>query len=140
MACPRDYGESVVFCFVKDGRVLCEVREWGGQVRDSIPGGRIDPVDRRAPDYRVAALLRETAEELAVVPTAYRLVGQVWLRQEWLFYVYVVDQWRGDLPQAVLDTGKTLRWVHADDVAENTTMPGLARLIRSQVERKETEQ
>lgn len=135
MACARDYGESVIFLFVKDGLVLCEVREWRGQVRDSIPGGQIDPVDRRAPDYRVAALLREAEEELSVVPTAYRLAGQVWLRQEWLFHVFVVHRWRGDLPPAVLDTGKALRWVDPNDVVENVTMPGLADLIRNQIAR-----
>jgi 8-oxo-dGTP pyrophosphatase MutT (NUDIX family) len=135
MACSEDYGESVIFCLVRDGLVLCEVRQWGGQVRDSIPGGQIDPVDREAPDYRVAALLREAAEELAVVPTAYRLVGQVWLRREWLFHVFLVDEWRGDLPPVVLDTGQRLRWVDPEQVVENMTMPGLADLIRSQVGR-----
>ena len=131
----RDYGESVIFFLVRDGMVLCEVREWGGRVRNSSPGGGIDPVDREAPDPRVAALLREMAEELGVEPTAYRLVGEAWLRREWLFYVFVVDRWRGDLPQAVLDTGRPLRWVRPAELIADLNMPDLVELVREHVER-----
>jgi 8-oxo-dGTP pyrophosphatase MutT (NUDIX family) len=120
---------------VRDGLVLCEVREWGGRVRNSALGGGIDPVDREAPDYCVAALLREMAEELGVEPSAYRLAGEAWLRGEWLFYVYVVDGWRGELPLAVLDTGRPLRWVHPTELIADLNMPDLVELVREHVER-----
>lgn len=126
----RGYGESVLFAFVKNGLVLCEIREWDDEVMDSIPGGRVAPKDRTEADYLVAALVRETAEELDVVPTAYQLAGQVWYEDRWLFTLFVVRQWHGELPEAVLDTGKALHWVHPDDLVDNTHMLGLADLIR----------
>ncbi len=131
MTSTQDYGESVLFAFVREARVLCEVREWDGATMDSVPGGKVDPADCAASDYLVAALLRETAEELHVRPTAYRRVGQVWYGREWLFHVFVVCEWQGSIPEAVLDTRKRLHWVDLDRLVDNTHMLGLADLIRS---------
>jgi hypothetical protein len=62
-------------------------------------------------------------------------VGEAWLRHKWLFYVYVVERWRGDLPPAVLDTGRPLRWVRPAELIADLNMPDLVELVREHVER-----
>jgi hypothetical protein len=126
----KRHGESVIFCFVREGQVLCERREWDGSLVNSVPGGQVAAEDRKTTDYRAAALYREVAEELAVVPTEYEWVGQVWYGKKWLFHVCLVRAWEGEIPPAVLDTQRPLHWVHPQDLVDNTRMLGLSELIR----------
>ena len=44
-------GESVLLVLTEHGRVLCETREWAGVLIKSIPGGKVEPVDRESDAY-----------------------------------------------------------------------------------------
>jgi len=126
-------GESVLFALTDEGRVLCEVREWSGVVMESVPGGKVEDGDRAAADYREAALRRELREELNVEPTDFRYIGDVWHGDEWVFRVFIVDEWNGELPEANLESNRPLKWVHPSDLRDNDYMQGLSELIRGAI-------
>ena len=129
----QTYGESVLFAFVRAGQVLCEWREWQGARQHSIPGGKIDLADREQADYQRTALLRETWEEFQVTPTRFERVGQIWYGNYWLFHVYMVHEWRGQLPAQVLDNPHPLHWIDPQDLRDVYSMPGIAALIQENI-------
>ncbi|MEM7019164.1 MAG: NUDIX domain-containing protein [Pseudomonadota bacterium] len=129
-ATPKNYGESVLFALHHEGFVLCEWRNWLGFVMNSIPGGKIDPSDRASDDYRLTALFREINEELAIQPTQFRFIGNIWYRTEWLFHVYLVEAWSGEVPPKSFEHGRTLNWIHPTDLVDNHYMPVISKLIR----------
>jgi len=122
-------GESVLFALTDRGRVLCEVREWSGVVMESVPGGKVEESDRASADYRETALRRELREELSVEPTSFRYIGDVWYRDEWVFRVFLVDEWNGELPETNLESNRPLNWIHPRDLRDNHYMQGLGELI-----------
>ena len=126
-------GESVLFALTEQGRVLCEVREWSGEIMESIPGGKVDPIDREVPDYQEAALKRELNEELGVEPTEFRYIGDVWYEDEWVFHVFIVYAWNGQLPDTNRELNRPLKWVHPNDLQDNYYMKGLGKLIRKTI-------
>jgi len=128
-----DYGESVLFALTARGRVLCEVREWSGEMMESVPGGKVEPIDRESTDYREAALWRELGEELCVEPTEFRAIGEVWYGTEWVFHVFVVGAWNGELPETNRESNRPLRWVHPGDLRDNHYMQGLGDLLRETI-------
>jgi len=124
------HGESVLFVLTERGRVLCETREWGGVLMQSIPGGRVEQVDRESDGYQEATLKREMEEELGVEPVAFRFIGDVWNGDTWVFYVFVVDEWRGELADVSREDERPLGWVHPRDLVDIHVMVGLSDLIR----------
>ncbi len=129
----NSYGESVLFVLTKDAKFLCEHREWLGELMYSIPGGRVDPEDRLGDDYRQTCLKREMKEEFKIYHFEQHFIGEVWLNQEWLFYVYHIPGWMGKIPNTVLDTDRPLHWVSFDEIGECPKMPGLKALIKEKI-------
>jgi 8-oxo-dGTP pyrophosphatase MutT (NUDIX family) len=129
---PHDYGESVLFAFVQNGQILCEWRNWRGRMQYSIPGGKVDPADRQQTHYQHAALIRETWEELRVTPKHFTRIGEIWYKEaEWLFHVYMVSDWEGEIPPKVLDNQRPLGWIDPKDLEDNPAMIGISALVRS---------
>lgn len=131
-----DYKESVLFTFIKNERILCEWRERFGVAQYSIPGGKIDPADQEHSDYQVAALFRETWEEFRVIPTQFHRVGEIWHKDEWLFHVYLVSAWEGEIPTQVLDSQRRLDWIDHVELQDNVSMLGISALIRRALSNK----
>ncbi len=128
------YGESVLFAFIKNGLVLCEWRQWKETVKYSIPGGKVDPSDRQEIDYKIGALLRETREELQVIPTYFEFVGEIWFdAANWLFYVYMIRQWQGKLPKKVFDSQRRLNWIDPQFLQDTYSMPGIAAMLQKAI-------
>ena len=102
---------------VRDGRVLlgrrADDREWLPGAWDVI-GGHIEPGESAA-----AALARELAEELGVVPMAQRELGLLESdATRWRLRLYAVDAWSGGEPQNRRpDEHAELRWMPAEDAA-----------------------
>lgn len=93
-----------------DGRVLLQRRPPGKQMADlwEFPGGKIEPGE--TPE---AALVRELAEELAIVVDAAKLAPLTFAsanlgERHLLLLLYVVRQWQGE-PQAL--EASALAWV-----------------------------
>ena len=95
----------VGYC-LRDGEVLLGLRkqtEWGlGKNLIAGIGGKVGDLpglERETPDE---ALEREVREEIGVVPTSYRKVGQVTFlfpsKPKWnqLVDVYIIDEWNGE--------------------------------------------
>ena len=130
----QDYGESVLFVFKKGNLYLTEYRDWGGSMINSIPGGKIDPDDHDAEDLKTAALSRELNEEFGITEFKYDFIGEIWLKQEWLFHVYHILEWTGAIPEKVLDSDNALNWVAYADIGKCFMMPGLRTLIKEKLE------
>ena len=133
MQTSTDHGESVLFALTEGGRVLCEVREWSGEMMESVPGGKVEPIDRKSDNYQVAALRRELSEELGVTPVKFGRIGEVWYREEWVFHVFVVSAWNGELPETNRESNRPLRWVQPSDLRDNHYMQGLSDLLRETI-------
>ena len=79
-----------------------------------------------------AALMRETWEELQVTPTEFTRIGEIWYAEaEWLFHVYLVTAWGGEIPPHILDHQRPLNWINPADLDDNPSMIGISALIRS---------
>lgn len=129
----KQHGESVLFALHRQGQILCEWRNWSGAMMHSIPGGKVEPADKEIDDYQSAALVREMDEEFGVTPARYRFLGDIWYGDEWVFHVYLVEEWDGDLPANSFEGNKPLNWILPSDLQDNQYMPGIADLIRTSV-------
>ena len=127
-------GESILFAFAEGGFILCEWREWQGKYQFSIPGGKIDPGDHLHENYQQAALIREIWEELQVTPTQFTRIGETYYKEaQWLFHVYLISVWDGQIPQVVKDSHRPLRWIEPVDLEDNIAMIGISTMIRAQI-------
>jgi 8-oxo-dGTP pyrophosphatase MutT (NUDIX family) len=131
MNAAQKYGESVLFAFIKGALILCEWRERRGVAQFSVPGGQIDSQDRAQVDYQRAALFRETWEEFRVIPIQYQRIGEIWYKEEWVFHVYLIDEWQGEIPTRVFDTQRPLAWIDPADLEDNFYMVGISSLMRN---------
>ena len=130
----QNYGESVLFAFLHNGQILCEWREWQGNFQFSIPGGKIDPIDRQQTNYQQASLMREIWEEFQVTPTRFARIGEtLYAEKEWLFHVYMIYAWDGQIPQTVLDSQRPVSWIDPADLEDNIAMNGISTLIRAHI-------
>ena len=130
MSQPNNYGESVLFTFIKDGKILCEWRERFGITQYSIPGGKVDHADRNQDDYQKTTLFREIWEEFRVTPTQFQRIGEIWYKDAWLFHVYMVNAWEGEIPARVFDSHRQLDWIERTDLEDNYYMIGISALIQ----------
>jgi 8-oxo-dGTP pyrophosphatase MutT (NUDIX family) len=130
MSHPHNYGESVLFTFIKDGKILCEWRERFGIAQYSIPGGKVDPMDRDQDDYQKTTLIRETWEEFRVTPTQFQRIGEIWYKDEWLFHVYIINALEGEIPARIFDSHRQLDWIEPTDLEDNIYMSGISALIQ----------
>ena len=76
MSHPQRYGESVLFAFTRDHQVLCEWREWRGQMQHSIPGGKIEPIDHQEANYQRALNTARTNDDSYTEAAALTGLGQ----------------------------------------------------------------
>ncbi len=129
-------GESVLFALLQDGKVLCEAREWDGRLMKSVPGGKIETWDQQPhEDAWEAALRRELQEELGIVPTQFMYIGDIYYAAAfWMFHVFVVMSWAGDIPEFSFEEHRPLYWVHLEDLVDNSHMPGLSTLLQTELE------
>ena len=132
-----DYGESVLFALVDKGRVLCEIREWSGRIIESIPGGKIEQIDRESDNYQEAALIREVKEELNIEPTSFRHIGDVWHGHtfpiKWVFHAFIVEQWNGVLPEVSHEENRPLKWVDPANLIDPVHGGRMVHLLRENV-------
>ena len=124
----RQPGESVLFALVKNGKVLCEEREWDSLMSQSIPGGKMDSSNTSQP----AALLREMKEELNVIPLEYKFLGDIWFNtDEWVFHVYVITEWDGKVPAISKEDFRALTWLDPSMLKDNLYMICISEMMRN---------
>ena len=66
-------------------------------------------------------------------PTDFRYIGDVWYEDEWVFHVFIVYAWKGQLPATNHELNRPLKWVHPNDLQDNYYMQGLGKLIRKTI-------
>ena len=109
---------------VRDGKVLLGFRAphkavWP-RTWDAI-GGRVEPGE--SPDE---ALVREFGEEIAIIPTVYRLLTEYTYsdgENAWRYFMYRIDAWNGGEPRIANDEHTDLRWF---PLREAAALPDLA--------------
>jgi 8-oxo-dGTP diphosphatase len=109
---------------VRGGKLLLGFRAPHKPVRprtwDAI-GGRVEPGETPA-----EALVREFGEEVAIVPTIYRLLTEFSFSGDgdaWRYFMYRIDAWTGGEPRIANDEHTDLRWFTP---AEAAALPDLA--------------
>lgn len=108
----------VLFALVKDKKILLEKRPVPGFLKDQylIPGGAVNPEE----DLK-EALKREMLEELAVIPSEFKLLIKVNEDIQGLFgnilYPFVVTKWKGNIPKFILDRDDPylLEWIEIEE-------------------------
>ena len=55
--------ETVIFALLKGESVLCEKREYLGNIENCILGGSVETIDRASGDYIQSVVMREAREE-----------------------------------------------------------------------------
>jgi 8-oxo-dGTP diphosphatase len=116
--------EAVQMVIVRNEMVLLEWRtdkhfapgSW------SIPGGRLE--DGEEP---VDALAREAKEELGIEVLVARELATI-RAGHWTIYPFYVQDYRGDLPHEVLDSGAMLAWFRLDEEIPFLTPPAIGIL------------
>ena len=108
--------QAVVFIFFdsENNKVLAEKRRADAKAHPNeviFPSGKIDKTDC---GDAVKCLLRETMEEIGVVPTEYvELIGKMSVytdRKEFVLRPFLITAWDGDIPDRVMDKGNPLIW------------------------------
>jgi 8-oxo-dGTP diphosphatase len=106
--------------FIRNGLVLLARRSPQRRAYPdvwSFPGGHVDEGETLE-----QALLRELSEELAVLPTAYRLIDTIVdpnaeAIDPITYYMYVVTAWDGGEPTIIDDEHTKLSWFVLEDAA-----------------------
>lgn len=111
--------EGVTFAFVKNGKILAEIRDMKNRSCVMIPSGKIEKNDAKAEDYRTAALKREIKEEMSVTPEEFAYLGKCRLKtRPMIFHVFLIKRWKGDIPSHTTEHGKKhspLVWFPLDE-------------------------
>lgn len=115
---------------IRDGRVLlgrrADHRDWLPGAWDLF-GGHVE-----ADESPEAALRRELAEELGIVPSRLRELGVLDAGDDsWRLRVFAVDAWEGEPRNRQPDEHAELRWMSAGEAAQRLAAahPGFAELI-----------
>jgi 8-oxo-dGTP pyrophosphatase MutT (NUDIX family) len=143
--------EGVVFLFYRDGRILIEHRPAGQAEEVFFTNGSIEDIDHTlGRDYREVALLREINEELQgkVEPLKYHYLGDILAESiNVLFYIYVITEWSGKIPDYTVEEGKIfskLSWIPLEQYKKfliyESAHEMCERLIRFLEARSETEE
>lgn len=120
-------GESVLFALIKNGKVLCEEREWDSHMMHSIPGGSMEKTD----ESQEAALIREMNEEFNVTPLEYKFIGDIrYNTDEWVFHLWVITKWDGKVPAISKEDFRQLSWLDPKELKDNKYMQGIGDMIR----------
>ena len=109
--------QVITYILTRDDRFLAEKRSPNSLFANHVmfPGGT---VEKHESDDIEIALRREVVEELGVeileytaIPVSERIYG----RNNATINPFLVTNWRGDLPDRILDTGAELLWtdIHA---------------------------
>ena len=129
-------GKSVLFALIQNGKILCEEREWDGHMMHSIPGGKIEKTD----PSQEAALFREMKEEFDVLPAVFEFIGDIrYNTDEWVFHVWVVTEWEGNVPAINKEDFRQLSWLDPRMLKDNQYMPGVSDMMRNWFSQRDTE-
>ena len=120
--------ESVIYVLRSGDRVLCEWRDFNGTKQNCIPGGGVEPCDRKDTDYVVSAACREAREELGIT------IGHCQKLDEFVshgvkFHVVLVDRWTGTIPVANQDNQNELLWIPLEILIPTITLEPLRRIV-----------
>lgn len=120
--------ETVVYGLTQENQVLL------GKRLDStsfyfdqyvLPAGKVELSDRLSRDYLVEAMLRETREELGIIPTNYRyLFSRSYRVNPTLLHFFAVTQWQGEITN-LEPTKEQFDWFDIDDVLDTTPIQSL---------------
>jgi len=133
--------EGVIFVFFDNGKINIEYRpSENGKEEIFFTNGSIEDKDyNQKEDYRITALKREVSEEFdgKVEMSEYNYLGEVKVRAiNVLFYVYLVNSWKGIIPDYTIEEGEKfsrVEWVDlykVDDVFEYDSAREISALIR----------
>ena len=120
--------ETVIFALLKDESVLCEKREYLGNIENCILGGSVETIDRTSDNYIQSAVMREAKEELGIEVRAFRKLGE-FENEARLFHVVLVSDWTGDLPAINYDNNNLLVWISMTELLAQIKLPGLKALL-----------
>lgn len=133
--------EGVIFVFLDNGKINIEYRpSENGKEEIFFTNGSIEDKDHdKEEDYGVIALKREVNEEFdgKVEFSEYNYLGEVKVKAiNVIFYVYVINSWKGELPDYTIEEGEKfsrVEWVDldkVDDVFEYDSAREISALIR----------
>ncbi len=97
--------EAILFCFLKDGKILLEDRGQGFENETFFPSGRVEEKDKlKKGNYLENALLREVKEEfnnkIFIKEKEYKgLVSVPEINLD--FHLYLITNWEGTFPQVI---------------------------------------
>lgn len=133
--------EGVIFVFFDNGKINIEYRpSENGKEEIFFTNGSIEDKDHGSEeDYRVIALKREVNEEFdgKVEISEYNYLGEIKVNAiNVIFYVYVINSWKGELPDYTIEDGEKfsrVEWVDldkVDNVFEYDSAREISALIR----------
>lgn len=118
----KDTNHVVILLIIKDGQILLEKRQFNGGENFIFPGGRIK--EHELEQLEMAAI-REAQEELGITPTKIIPVLQeedYFSETGKLIRPFVVIEWEGEFPEAVLDTNAPLIWQNLEEALNSPVL------------------
>jgi 8-oxo-dGTP pyrophosphatase MutT (NUDIX family) len=122
--------ESVIFALRSGNQVLCEHREYLGEIRQCILGESIEAEDRNSSHYIHTALRREAREELGIDVNVFREIGDFTIGRT-VFHVAFVDSGSGDIPDVNADNNNTLEWVSLETLIPSIELLPLKEIFEN---------
>lgn len=119
----------VILLIVKNNKILLEQREFKGETHWLYPGGRIHQDEL---EDLSAAVIREAEEELGITPTKLLPILQEDFKSEidTILRPFIVTEWKGDFPEAILDTDAPLKWLTLDE-AINSPLESISKMAQA---------
>ncbi len=137
-----EYLEAVLFLFVKDGKMLVELRPKKDHIETFIPNGRIDTEDfNKDEDYKIVAMKREISEEFSnqVKISNYIPLGIFKVEQlKFKFFGYLITRWDGEVPDYTIEGGEKfadLKWIPLKEHKEHLKLPSALFFVEEAIKK-----
>lgn len=118
---------QIVICvLIKDGKVLVEKRGLNGYSHPQLllPGGMVE--ESEVNDLN-SALKREAREELGIELIDFILLTSNeeirGMEENFVLRPFLINKWKGNIPEKVLDTGDELLWVKIEEALNSPLKP-----------------
>lgn len=132
---PDTYRETIVYALIQNQQILMAKRLKSDDVyfgQYVIPGGKVESVDLESENYLSAALLRETHEELGIIPTRFEYLfsNNYPIIPDVLLHFFVVTKWTGEITNQEPHK-ESFMWVSLDQVLASTPFISVQEAIRA---------
>ena len=115
--------KTTLCLLIKDDRILLPIKKRGfGKGKNNGVGGKLE-----SGETELEAMIRETKEEINVIPTKYEKVGEIFFdeyykdeKEKLIFYLYIVTDYEGVISET--DEMKPM-WFNINNIPYDTMFP-----------------